>query len=93
MAKKFNTTQIQTALIQMVEDIVPASMDTDNEGQLIIYTDIYRWSDGTYSDEPEEMEVNDDELHIVEPATGDEIIETLGIGEEDRQAVDKILKE
>lgn len=28
-------------------------LETDNEGQLIIYTSIYRWKDGTYHSEAE----------------------------------------
>ena len=31
----------------------PDNLDTDNEGQVIIYTGIYRHSDGTYHAEAE----------------------------------------
>jgi secreted PhoX family phosphatase len=32
----------------------PDNLETDNEGQLIIYTGIYRWKDGTYHEEAED---------------------------------------
>lgn len=32
----------------------PDSLETDDDGQLVIYTGIYRWSDGTYHDEQED---------------------------------------
>ena len=45
---------------EAIEDIVegasdshPYDLDTDLDGQLIIYTGIYRWKDGTYRDEAE----------------------------------------
>jgi secreted PhoX family phosphatase len=33
----------------------PDNLETDNEGQLIIYTGIYRWKDGSYHDETEDQ--------------------------------------
>ena len=62
MANKFTVEFVQQIISDLSNQIVPASCETDNEGQLIIYTNIYRWSDGTFSDEPEPMEVDDSEL-------------------------------
>jgi len=31
----------------------PREFDKDNDGQLIIYTGVYEWSNGEYHDEPE----------------------------------------
>lgn len=33
-----------------------AEMDKDSLGQVVIYTGLFVWSDGTYRDEPEETE-------------------------------------
>jgi hypothetical protein len=49
----FTVAEVQDAIIEGASGVAPCEMDVDNEGQLIIYTGIYRWSDGTYRDEPE----------------------------------------
>lgn len=31
----------------------PESADTDNDGQIVVYTGLFRWEDGTIREEPE----------------------------------------
>jgi hypothetical protein len=48
-----NTYTIVEALLDIIHVISrhPDEMETDNEGQLIVYTGIYRQSDGSYADQ------------------------------------------
>jgi hypothetical protein len=59
--------------IQNIDD-----MDTDNEGQLIVYTGIYKWADGSFHDEPEEEKTDPVQAEI------DRINAMLGKGLTDR---------
>ena len=43
-------------IIDGASDCHPDNLDMDNDGQLIIYTGIYRHADGTYHYEPELQE-------------------------------------
>lgn len=47
-------------LVEQMRQCDPALEDTDEDGQLIIETGIYRWADGSYHSEPEELENSED---------------------------------
>lgn len=51
---------------QVIESLMDGSADiqTDNYGQLIIYTNIFEWTDGSLHEEEEVMEVGDDEYQL-----------------------------
>lgn len=52
MAKEISRTEAQRRIIEIAESGFE-DCDTDNDGQMIIYTGIYYWRDGTLRDEPE----------------------------------------
>lgn len=49
----FTVLEVQEDIQDGALDVHPDAMKTDNEGQLIIYTGIWRWKDGSYHDEKE----------------------------------------
>lgn len=48
---KLTKSEILDQLRVLVSNIDPEDLDTDNDGQLIIYTDIYKHPDGSFSNE------------------------------------------
>jgi hypothetical protein len=53
MSKTFTIAEVQDGIQDLVGGAHPGEMSTDNDGQLVIYTGIFRWDDGTYHDEPD----------------------------------------
>lgn len=51
--RTFNVPEAQEVIIDMTNGIDPREMEVDNHGQLLIYTGLFRWEDGTYRDEPD----------------------------------------
>jgi len=47
----YTVEEIMDAVLDNLESI--NDLATDNEGQLIVYTGIYRWKDGSFHDTPE----------------------------------------
>lgn len=48
--KTYTVAEVQEIIVQTAQD---GLYDEDYDGQLILYTGIFVWSDGTYHDEPE----------------------------------------
>lgn len=53
MSQTYSKQKVSEILIYDVSDINPDDLETDNQGQLLIHTYIYRWKDGSYHDEVE----------------------------------------
>jgi len=46
--------EVIDAIVETVSNSSPKDFDVDNDGQLIVYTGIFLWRDGTFHDEIEE---------------------------------------
>ena len=53
---KLTPEQVKEQLKEMVAEESLNDLEKDNRGQLIIYSNIFVWSDGSFHDEPEEEE-------------------------------------
>ena len=53
MNSEITSEEAYDLIVNGVSDGDVDSLDTDEDGQLIVYTGIYRWKDGTYHEEPE----------------------------------------
>lgn len=53
----YNEEQVRESIRKGTENL---DLDTDNTGQLMYYTGIYRWADGSYHDEADPS--NDEEF-------------------------------
>lgn len=51
--RTFTIHEVADDILEGATDCHPDSLETDNDGQLIIYTGIWRWKNGSYHDEPE----------------------------------------
>lgn len=58
--------QVSESILDDVAQCDPDLMDTDNDGQLVIYTGLYRWADGSYHS-LSEKEGNDEETSCPGP--------------------------
>lgn len=52
--KEMPIDQFQDYLSELVAGAHPSEMERDNQGQLIVYTGVYQWKDGTLHDEAED---------------------------------------
>lgn len=50
-----NSIEVINLIIEATSDVHASDLDTDEQGQLIVYTGIYRWKDGSYHEEQEEV--------------------------------------
>lgn len=50
--KTYTVAEVQDIITELAQES-PCEHEHDNEGQIVLYTGIFRWSDGTYRDESE----------------------------------------
>jgi hypothetical protein len=59
---QFSIEQVAEMLMNKLLDNHPDDLGTDNQGQLVIYSEIYRWNDGTYHDSEDTYSPLEEEL-------------------------------
>lgn len=48
--RTFTVAEVEDIMIEVASDIQPGEAIVDESGQIIMYTGIYRWSDGSFRD-------------------------------------------